>query len=78
MRAVSRASAYSGSSVGVRAEPKKDAAGPTWASASKPIWSSALMRLTRAASVSVERTPCSWAAMISSSAVAGMRGPWSG
>ena len=42
MRAVSRASAYSGSSGGVRAEPKNDAAGPTWASASKPIWSSAL------------------------------------
>src|ERR671914_428270 len=36
MRAVSRARAYSGSSGGVRAEPKKDAAAPTCASARKP------------------------------------------
>src|SRR5215203_187431 len=75
-RAVSRASAYSGWSALVRADPKKEAAGPTWASASKPAWSSAWIRSTRAASVSVETTPASCAPMISSSSVAGMRG-WS-
>ena len=37
VRAVSRASSYSGSSGGVRAEPKTETAGPTWASASKPV-----------------------------------------
>ena len=51
-----------------------DAAAPTWASASKPMSSSACMRSSRAASVSVEITPASPAAKISSSDVVGMRG----
>ena len=58
----------------MRAEPKNEAAAPTWASASKPWSISAWMRSIRAASVSVETTAVSCAAMISSSSVAGMRG----
>ncbi len=74
IRAVSRASLYSGSSGGVRAEPKNEAAAPTWARASKPISTSSWIRSKRAASVSVDTTAASCAAMISSSRVAGMRG----
>ena len=44
-RAARARSAYSGSSSGVRAEPKIDTAAPTWASASKPVSSSSEIRL---------------------------------
>src|ERR671914_1016140 len=74
MRAVSRARAYSGSSGGVRAEPKKDAAAPTCASARKPSSSSSRMRSIRAASVRVERSASSSAPISSSSRVSGTRG----
>ena len=49
-RAASRARSYSGSSRGVRAEPKIETALPMWASAANPIRSSSSIRSIREAS----------------------------
>src|SRR5215213_9734823 len=73
-RAVSSARRYSGSSRGVRAEPKIETAAPTCPSASKPMFTSSRIRSSRSVSLSVDATSSCSAAMISSSRVRGWRG----
>jgi hypothetical protein len=76
-RPTERASSYSGSLSGVRAEPKTDTAGPIAARRSKPERSSRSTWATRSSSVRVDSTAGASAVMISSSGVAGACRPGS-